>query len=84
MARAVVPEARKPAPRSSAPEARTGEGEEAAPKDRAVFAVDNDHKVVIRILDSKGKLIMQIPPEEAHTLQEKMGETLTNLYSREA
>ena len=88
--RAVAPEAvskpagqsSRPSPRSSAPQAADGDGD--SPQDRAVFAVNADHKVVIRILDKKGRLIMEVPPEEARALQEKMGETLRNMYSREA
>ena len=88
-ARAVAPEsvsrpasqASRPVQRPSAPAAADGDND--SPQDRAVFAVDKDHKVVIRILDKKGNLLMEVPPEQARTLQDKMGETFKNLYNRE-
>ena len=71
--------------RAARVEAKKGEADEGAvSKDRAVFAVDDNKKVVIRILDGKGKLIMQIPPEQAPSLKEELAGLVKNLFSKEA
>ena len=81
------PAARRPVAASSTAKAQTGEDsparEETAPKERAVFAVE-DKKVVIRILDKQGKLIMQIPPEQAKDVKEELAEAMKHLFSKEA
>ncbi|MDA8172529.1 MAG: hypothetical protein M0Z48_11965 [Nitrospiraceae bacterium] len=58
--------------------------DDAVSKDRAVFAVDGDKKVVIRILDGKGRVVMQIPPEEARSVKKELQELMKNLFSKEA
>ncbi|MDA8324820.1 MAG: hypothetical protein M0033_01245 [Nitrospiraceae bacterium] len=63
---------------------KPAQAEDAVSKNRAVFAVDGDKKVVIRILDGKGRVVMQIPPEEARSVKKELQELMKNLFSKEA
>ncbi|MDA8389007.1 MAG: hypothetical protein M0Z58_10165 [Nitrospiraceae bacterium] len=58
--------------------------EAAAPTGRAVLAVDSDHKVVVQFYDAQGKLIMQLPPEEAQSVKKELAELMKHLFSKEA
>lgn len=49
---------------------------------KAFFAVDGS-SVVIRIVDSDGNMVRQIPPEEYLTMSEQLLETSKNLFSAE-
>ncbi|GIW46236.1 MAG: hypothetical protein KatS3mg078_0113 [Deltaproteobacteria bacterium] len=49
---------------------------------RAVFALNEDNEVVIKILDEKGELIRQIPPEEFLKMVKKLKEVTENLFSK--
>ncbi|RME68133.1 MAG: hypothetical protein D6778_02265 [Nitrospirae bacterium] len=50
----------------------------------AYFAVDENNNVVIRIVDSDGKVVRQIPPEEYIRMKEALKETIKNLLNLEA
>lgn len=57
---------------------------EATPS-KAYFAVDDEAKqVVIRVVDAKGKLLEQIPPEEYLKMQEKMKVSSESLFHTKA
>ena len=60
------------------------EGATLPPQGKAVLAVDQDHRVVIQFLDAKGRLIMQIPPEEAQGVRKELAALMKHLFSREA
>lgn len=51
---------------------------------KAVFAVNADNKVVIQILDSSGKVLMQVPPEQSAMLKNELQALMKNLFSKEA
>ncbi|MDA8089120.1 MAG: flagellar protein FlaG [Nitrospiraceae bacterium] len=54
---------------------------------KTVFAVDADNKVVIQVLDPKGKVLRQIPQEEFGTVARELNAFMKqnkNLFSREA
>ena len=50
----------------------------------AYFAVDENNNVVIKIVDEKGELVRQIPPEEYIKMKEALRETIKNLLNLEA
>jgi uncharacterized FlaG/YvyC family protein len=50
---------------------------------KAFFAVTEDENVVIKIVDSEGKLIRQIPPEEYLKMAEFLKNNNKNLFSVE-
>lgn len=49
---------------------------------KAVFALDDDKNVVIRLLDDKGEVVRQYPPKEYLTMVKKFNEIVDNLYSK--
>ncbi len=51
---------------------------------KTVFAVDANNKVVIQMLDSKGKVLQQFPPEEFGAVARELEALKKNLFSREA
>ncbi len=51
---------------------------------RAYFAVDENNNVVIRVVDDKGNVVRQIPPEEYIKMKEALRETIKNLLDLEA
>lgn len=53
-------------------------------KYRAIFAVDDDKNVVIRLIDKKGKTIRQFPPEEYLNMLRHFQENVENLFEAEA
>jgi len=50
---------------------------------RAFFAIDENSRVVIRIVDSEGKIVRQIPPEEFLKAVEALKENMQHLLDRE-
>ncbi|MBF0519497.1 MAG: flagellar protein FlaG [Nitrospirae bacterium] len=50
---------------------------------KAVFAVDDNKKVVIRILDSEGKVIKQIPAEDYVKMAQQLEHTAKSLFHKE-
>lgn len=52
-------------------------------KYRAIFAVDDDKNVVVRLVDKKGKTVRQYPPEEYLNMQKHFRESVVNLFSIE-
>lgn len=50
---------------------------------KAVFAVDDYNKVVIRLVGKDGKTIMQFPPEQLIKLSKELGLPVKNLFSKE-
>jgi uncharacterized FlaG/YvyC family protein len=50
---------------------------------KAVFAVDDNDKVVIRVIDPEGNVVKQIPPEEYMRTAEVLRSTITNLLNLE-
>lgn len=82
----VTPKAasQEPAANSKTPPNNSSQEVSAAPKDRAILAVDNNHKVVIQLLDSNGKVIMQIPPEQSQMIQKELQNAMNTLFSRRA
>lgn len=50
---------------------------------KALWVIDEDNNVFIRIEDEKGNVIKQIPPEEVINLREKMGQLLKNIFNIE-
>jgi|GEM_PF-4429530 len=51
---------------------------------KAFFAVDENKNVVIRIADSKGNVIKQIPPPEYLEMAKTLSEVDKNLFHLEA
>lgn len=54
-----------------------------APQTKAVFAVDGDKNVVVRIIDSDGKVLRQIPPEEYMATVSRLRELAKSLFDTE-
>lgn len=50
---------------------------------KAVFALDKEKNVVIRVLDKKGKIVRQYPPEEYIKMVKKFRENIESLFSKE-
>ncbi len=50
---------------------------------KAFFALDDNENVVIRIVDSEGRLLRQIPPEEYLKMVEYMRSYSKNIFSVE-
>lgn len=75
--------AREPSPEKTSGESGTKAGTPAQEQTKAVFALDKDRKVVIRILDGKGDIIRQIPPEESGLVKKELAELMKNLFNRE-
>ncbi len=50
---------------------------------RAFFAIDENSRVVIRIVDSEGNVVRQIPPEEFLKAVEALKENMQHLLDRE-
>jgi uncharacterized FlaG/YvyC family protein len=50
---------------------------------KAVFALDKEKNVVIRVLDKKGEIVRQYPPEEYINMIKKLKENVENLFSKE-
>lgn len=55
----------------------------ALPNYKALWVIDEDNNVFIRIEDEKGNVIRQIPPEEVLNLRKKMGEILKSFFKIE-
>jgi len=53
-------------------------------KYRAIFAVDDDKNVVVRLVDKKGKTVRQFPPEEYLNMRRHFQENVKNLFEAEA
>lgn len=51
---------------------------------KAFFAVDENKNVVIRVVDSEGNLIKQIPPEEFLKMVEILKQNREHLFHKEA
>ena len=51
---------------------------------KAIFAVDEDNRVVIRVLDESGKVLMQMPPEQYGFVGKELQDLMKNLFSKEA
>ncbi|MEM2100279.1 MAG: flagellar protein FlaG [Thermoproteota archaeon] len=49
---------------------------------RAVFSITEDKDVVIKLLNEKGEVIGQIPPEEFLNMVKKLKEVNESLFSR--
>lgn len=54
-----------------------------APQTKAVLAVDGDKNVVVRIIDSDGKVLRQIPPEEYMATVARLRELAKSLLDLE-
>ncbi|MEO5355823.1 MAG: flagellar protein FlaG [Nitrospirae bacterium YQR-1] len=52
-------------------------------ENKAVFAVDENQKVVIRIVDSDGNLLKQIPAEEYVKMVQQLEQNSQNLFHKE-
>lgn len=50
---------------------------------KAVFALDKEKNVVIRVLDKKGEIVRQYPPEEYINMIKKFRENVESLFSKE-
>jgi uncharacterized FlaG/YvyC family protein len=50
---------------------------------KAVFALDKEKNVVIRVLDKKGEIVRQYPPEEYINMIKKLKENVESLFSKE-
>jgi len=77
--------------KESTPSTETNRSEAAPPvklqeiaSNKAFFAVDDAKNVVIRVVDEKGNLIKQIPPEEYIKMYEMMREGVEHLFQTEA
>ncbi len=55
-----------------------------AQQTKAVFAVDGDKNVVVRIIDSDGKVLRQIPPEEYMAAAARLMDLAKSLFDLEA
>lgn len=53
-------------------------------KYHAIFAVDDDKNVVVRLVDKKGKTIQQFPPDEYLQMKKHFRENVKNLFNIEA
>ncbi|MEW6116929.1 MAG: flagellar protein FlaG [Nitrospirota bacterium] len=49
---------------------------------KAIFAIDEDKNVVIQLLDDKGEMVRQIPPEEYMEMVKKLDEMRESIYSK--
>lgn len=49
---------------------------------KAVFAVDEEKKITIQIIDEDGKVVKQIPPEEYREMVRKLKEAVESLYDK--
>lgn len=47
---------------------------------RAFFALDDDKNVVIRIVDSEGNLVKQVPPEEYQKTADLLKDSMRDLF----
>lgn len=56
---------------------------DAEKKNTAFFAVDDSNNVVIKIVNGKGELIKQIPPEDYLKMVEKMEKNSGKLFHKE-
>lgn len=80
-------ESAPPAPRDEAkPEVKEAPKapENNVPQTKAVLAVDGDKNVVVRIIDSDGKVLRQIPPEEYMATVARLRELAKTLLDLEA
>ncbi len=50
---------------------------------KAVFALDKEKNVVIRVLDKKGEVVRQFPPEEYINMIKKFKDNVESLFSKE-
>ena len=50
---------------------------------KAVFALDKEKNVVIRVLDQKGEVVRQFPPEEYINMIKKFKDNVESLFSKE-
>lgn len=50
---------------------------------RAFFALEDDGRVVVRIVDEEGQIVKQIPPEEYIKTAKALKENVNNLFHRE-
>jgi len=50
---------------------------------KAIFAVDDYNKVVIRLIGKDGKTIMQFPPEQLIKMSKELKLPVKNLFSKE-
>jgi len=53
-------------------------------KYKAIFAVDDEKNVVVRIVDDKGKTIRQVPPEAYLKMSKEFREIDRSIFSKEA
>ncbi|MBF0564625.1 MAG: flagellar protein FlaG [Nitrospirae bacterium] len=51
---------------------------------KAYFAVDDKHNVVIRIVDSQGKVVKQVPPEDYLKMVDSMKQADSHLFHTKA
>lgn len=49
---------------------------------KTIFALTDDNEVVIRVLNEKGEVIKQIPPEEFLEMVRNLKEARENLFSK--
>ncbi len=66
------------------PASKAGQQAGQAAQSKTVFAVDGNNKVVLQVLDSKGKVLQQLPPEEFGPVAKELKALMKNLFSREA
>lgn len=50
---------------------------------KAIFALDKEKNVVIKVLDKKGEVVRQYPPEEYINMIKKFKENVESLFSKE-
>ncbi len=50
---------------------------------KAYFVVDEDRNIVIRVVDSEGKVVRQLPPDEYLQMMKSLKETFKNLIDVE-
>ncbi|GAB4387905.1 MAG: hypothetical protein Kow0025_04140 [Thermodesulfovibrionales bacterium] len=61
----------------------SGKGPEPLKARKAFFAVDENEKVVIRVVDDRGRVVRQIPPEEYLEMSRALEESMKNILDIE-
>ncbi|MBV6341802.1 flagellar protein FlaG [Candidatus Magnetobacterium casense] len=51
---------------------------------KAYFEIDEDEKVIIKVVDAEGKLLKQIPPDDYKKSVRRLEETYNKLFHKEA
>lgn len=62
---------------------KPSESQDNSPELKAIFAVDDNKNVVVRLVDKNGKTIMQFPPEQLIKMSKELKLPLKNFFNKE-